>query len=151
MNFWQRGLKSVTRRKGRSLILFLVIFILGNVIAGSVAIQQSTKNVEEETKKQMGAVATIEMDYERVDKEQQANPEAYENNDEWHRQPSLKELEAIGELPYVKYFEYSVGSWMGLNKINEYTDDELGMSYGGVAKYKFNCRVCNLLEFSHCE
>ena len=146
MNFWQRSLKSVTRRKGRSLILFLVIFILGNVIAGSVAIQQSTKNVEEETKKQMGAVATIEMDYERVNKEQQANPEAFENNDEWHRQPPLKELEAIGELPYVKYFEYSVGSWMGLNKIKAYTDEEMGMSYGGGAKYNLNVRGVNRKE-----
>ncbi|MGI6155554.1 MAG: ABC transporter permease, partial [Enterococcus lemanii] len=68
MNFWQRGLKSVTRRKGRSLILFLVIFILGNVIAGAVSIEQSTKNVEEATKKKMVAVATVEMDYERLDK-----------------------------------------------------------------------------------
>lgn len=146
MNFWQRGLKSVTRRKGRSLILFLVIFILGNVIAGSVAIQQSTKNVEEETKKQMGAVATIELDYERVDKEQQANPEAFETNDEWHKQPPLKELEAIGALPYVKYFEYSIGSWMGLNKIKSYSDPEMGMSYGGSAKYNLNVRGVNRKE-----
>ena len=51
MNFWQRALKSVTRRKGKSFILFLVIFILGNVIAGAVAVQQSTMNVERETKR----------------------------------------------------------------------------------------------------
>ena len=73
MNFWQRALKSVTRRKGKSFILFLVIFILGNVIAGAVAVQQSTMNVERETKKKMGNVATVEFDYEQLRKTIQEN------------------------------------------------------------------------------
>lgn len=50
MNYWNRALCSVTRRKGKSLILFAVIFVLGNVIAGSIAIQQSTQNVEKKLK-----------------------------------------------------------------------------------------------------
>lgn len=54
MNFWQRALKSVTRRKGKSFILFLVIFILGNVIAGAVAVQQSTMNVGTGNEKENG-------------------------------------------------------------------------------------------------
>ena len=62
-------IKSVTRRKGKSFILFLVIFILGNVIAGAVAVQQSTMNVERETKKKMGNVATVEFDYEQFEKD----------------------------------------------------------------------------------
>lgn len=146
MNFWKRGMKSVTRRKGRSLILFLVIFILGNVIAGSVAIQQSTNNVERETKKQMGAVATIEMDYERIDKEQQKNPEAFEGNEEIWKMPPLKELEAVGALPYVKYFDYTVSAYMGLNKIKSYWEEDSGMSFGSAYRHQLNVRGVNRKE-----
>ena len=43
MNYFKRGMASITRRKGKSLILFAVIFILGNVMAGAIAIDQGTK------------------------------------------------------------------------------------------------------------
>lgn len=145
MNFWQRGLKSVVRRKGRSLILFLVIFILGNVIAGAVSIEQSTKNVEEATKKKMGAIATVELDYERLDKEQQKNPEKFENGD-WYKPPTVKEYEAIGHLPYVKYYDYSVSGYTGLNKIKSYTPEDGGVSYGGSYKYQQTWRGVNRKE-----
>lgn len=146
MNFWQRGLKSVTRRKGRSFILFLVIFILGNVIAGAVSIEQSTKNVEIETKKSMGARATIEMDYERFDEDYQKNPEKFENNEDVYLPPNLKELEAVGQLPYVKYFDYSVSGYIGTNKIKAYSPEDGGVSYGGSTKYQFNVRGVNRKE-----
>jgi putative ABC transport system permease protein len=146
MKFWQRALKSVTRRKGRSFILFLVIFILGNVIAGAVAIQQSTENVEKETKKQMGSQATVEMDYERFDKDQQKNPEKFEG-DEWFTPPTMKELEAIGKLPYVKYYDMSISSYIGTNKFKGYTPEDGGsISYGMGAKYAINIKGVNRKE-----
>ena len=151
MNFWQRGLKSVTRRKGRSFILFLVIFILGNVIAGAVSIQQSTKNVEIETKKQMGAQATIDMDYEQFDKDYNANPEKFEDDSEWFSAPSLKELEAVGQLPYVKFFDYSIPGYMGTNKVKAYSPEDGSVSYGGAAKYQFNLKGVNRKEIVDAE
>jgi putative ABC transport system permease protein len=62
MNFFKRAIRSVTRQK-KSMILFAVIFILGNILAGSVIIQQSTQNVEKTTKEQMGAIATVGIDW----------------------------------------------------------------------------------------
>lgn len=146
MKFWQRALKSVTRRKGRSFILFLVIFILGNVIAGAVAIQQSTKNVEQETKKTMGARATIEMDYEKIDKEMQQNPEKFEGDDSYWKDPSLKEYEAIGNLSYIKYYDLSIPSYIGTNKVKSYSPDEESVMYGGAYKYSFNLKGGNRTE-----
>ncbi|MEG0293697.1 ABC transporter permease [Enterococcus sp.] len=151
MKFWKRGLKSVVRRKGRSLILFLVMFILGNVIAGAVAIQQSTKNVEIETKKQLGAVATIDLDYERIRKEQEENPEIFESDDEWYIQPPLKELEAIGTLPYVKYFEYSIRSYLDVNKIESVTEGENRVANGAATKYAFSVKGVSRPEMADIE
>ncbi len=145
MKFWQRALKSVTRRKGRSFILFLVIFILGNVIAGAVAIQQSTENVEKETKKQMGSQATVDMDYEKMEKEQQKNPEKFEG-DEWAKPPSMKELEAIGKLSYVRYYDMSIPGYIGTNKFKAYSPEEGSVSYGGAYKYGFNIKGVNRKE-----
>ncbi|MFD1899805.1 hypothetical protein GQR36_06325 [Enterococcus termitis] len=57
------------KKKGKSLILFAVIFVLGNVIAGAIAIQQSTQNVEKSVKKELGGMATIQLDYENNQEE----------------------------------------------------------------------------------
>lgn len=132
MNFLQRALKSVTRKKGRSIILFLVIFILGNVIAGSVAIEQSTKNVEKETKRQMGATATVQMDYEKLDRDQQKDPEKFENGDYW-QPPTLDVYEQIGKLSYVKYFDYSIPSWIGTVKFKMYQPEGDNTVYYGTS------------------
>lgn len=152
MNFWQRALKSVTRKKGRSLILFLVVFILGNVIAGAVAINQSTKNVEQQTKAKLGATATVELDYEKLNKDQEENPEKYANMSdaemqELYSQPKLENYEAIGQLSYVKYYDYSLPAYMGTNKAKSYTTDEDGeISYGGVVTSSFEVRGVNRKE-----
>ena len=109
MNFWQRALKSITRRKGKSFILFLVLFILGNVIAGAVAIQQSTANVERETKRKMGNVATVEMDWEGFEKDHaDASDEERSQEDFYPKPPALDVYEQIGQLSYVKYFDYQM-------------------------------------------
>ncbi len=146
MNFMQRALKSVTRKKGRSIILFLVIFVLGNVIAGSVAIEQSTKNVEKETKRQMGAVATVDMDYERLDKDQQKDPDKFMDNEDIYKSPTAKEYEAIGKLPYVKYFDYSILGYMGTKKFKMYTPEDNSVSYGGSLDNYLNLKGVNRKE-----
>ncbi len=102
MNFFKRAMASVTRRKGKSLILFAVIFILGNVMAGAIAIDQGTKNVENTIKSKLGAVATISEDYEKMQKDMGENSDAtFEPN-----LPTPKILKEIGELEEVKYFDY---------------------------------------------
>lgn len=144
MNFIQRAWRSVTRKKGKSIILFLVIFVLGNVIAGAVAIQQSTKNVEEETKKKMGAVATAELDYEKWEKAVKKDPSLEkEENDIWN--VSTKDIETIGKLPYVKNYDYSTPTMIGTNKLKSQTSEFMG--YGDSAKYHFTIKGTNRKDF----
>lgn len=106
MNYFKRAWLSVVRRKGKSLILLIVIFILGNVIAGAFSIQQASKNVEKKIKLQLGATATVELDWERIDKEQQNNPDA-----ELTFEPvTLKLIEEIANNQYVRYYDYSIST-----------------------------------------
>lgn len=59
MNYLKRIFVSIERRKGKSLLLFLIVFLLGNVIAGAVAIQQSTMAVEENINEKLGSNIAI--------------------------------------------------------------------------------------------
>lgn len=132
MNYFKRALASVTRRKGKSIILFAVVFILGNVIAGSISIQQATKSVEKNIKSQLGGTATITMDYARYEKEIEQSGES-EIDDKYFESVKLKEIETIGQLPYVKYYDYSIGDYPGTNKLKMYNSDPESMSFGGPA------------------
>ena len=99
MNFIKRGLASITRRKGKSLILFAVIFILGNVMAGAIAIDQGTKSVETTIKKKLGSLATVTEDYEKFWKENEDNEDADLN------MPKPETLDEIGALEQVNYYD----------------------------------------------
>ncbi|MEI5995537.1 ABC transporter permease [Candidatus Enterococcus mansonii] len=129
MNFIKRALCSVTRKKGKSFILFAVIFVLGNVIAGSIAIQQSTQNVEKNIKKQLGATATIEIDYENNQEEVMEAGSDLE---------ALKVdlIKKVGESPYVKYYDYNANGWVQTKDLKSASidSDEFGGMEGFTLK-----------------
>lgn len=103
MNYFKRGMASITRRKGKSLILFAVIFILGNVMAGAIAIDQGTKSVESTIKKKLGAVATVTMDNDQLNKDAEEDDSVWEQATE----PTEKTLNEIGKLDEVSFYDYS--------------------------------------------
>ncbi|QGH35672.1 FtsX-like permease family protein [Gracilibacillus salitolerans] len=115
MNFLKRGLLSITRRKGKSLILLAVLFILGNVIAGAISISQATANVEDSIKERLGTGATIELDYEALDNMEESELMNLEI-------PNLGEelINQIGELPYVKYYDYNTTTFLASEEIESY-------------------------------
>ena len=100
MNFFKRAIRSVTRQKSKSLILFAVIFLLGNILAGSVIIQQATQNVEKTTKEQMGALATVDIDWN----DPKTQKEMEKSNGALNNPLSVKLIEKIGASSYVKNY-----------------------------------------------
>lgn len=123
VNFIKRALCSVTRKKGKSLILFAVIFVLGNVIAGAIAIQQSTQNVEANVKKQLGAMATIEIDWENNQDELMSESTDIE-------QLKVDLIKKVGESPYVKYYDYNTSSYAETKDLKSVTLDS--EQFGGM-------------------
>ncbi|MGX7150663.1 ABC transporter permease [Enterococcus ureasiticus] len=135
MNYWNRALCSVVRRKGKSVILFAVIFILGNVIAGSIAIQKSTANVEKKIKHDLGATVSVEMDYEKMMEEGQSfSPTALK----------VDEVKKLGKSTYVKEFDYNVKTTLFVKKIKTY-EMENATTIGGMPK-SVTLKGNNLLE-----
>lgn len=114
MNYMKRAWLSVTRKRGKSAILFAVILILGNVIAGAIAVNQSTQNVEKQIKNQLGSLATIEIDYEKL-----ANSEGGTSMEEI--QPLSEELiKQIGERSEVKQYDYLREAMIAVDKFKPY-------------------------------
>ncbi|MGX6961230.1 ABC transporter permease [Vagococcus xieshaowenii] len=129
MNYIQRAWASVARKKGKSLILFAVIFILGNVIAGAIAIQQATGNVEKNIKKSLNATATLTVDYDKLEKVS----EDFDYND--LKSQDIKVVNQIGELPQVEYMDYTMNAYEQTKKIKTITSDNMGgmsgLNYSG--------------------
>lgn len=113
MNFLKRAFLSLTRRKGKSLILLVIIFILSNVMAGSIAIGQASTNVEKTIKLQLGANATVELDWEKM---QNWNEEQW--NSMQYITPEM--ADQIGSLSYVKYYDYSSEAYINSTTLTQY-------------------------------
>lgn len=114
----KRGFMGITRKIGKSFILLAVIFILGNLISGAISIQQATGNVEESIKERLGAAATLELDYEEMEKmsETELMGLDIQNID-------VELIKKIGELSYVKYYDYSMSTYLGSETIESYQDE----------------------------
>lgn len=132
MNYMKRAWLSVTRKRGKSAILFAVILILGNVIAGAIAVNQSTQNVEKQIKNQLGSLATIDIDYEAL----MANSEGGASMEEI--QPLPEELiKQIGERSEVKQYDYLREASIAVENLKPYRfsrqeDDDNVMIVGGM-------------------
>lgn len=113
MNFLKRAFLSLVRRKGKSLILLVIIFILSNVMAGSIAIGQASKNVERTIKLQLGANASVELDWEKMQDwtEEQWNSLEY---------ITPETADKIGTLSYVKYYDYSSEAYINSSTLTQY-------------------------------
>lgn len=123
MNYWKRAKNSIFRTKGKSLILFAVIFVLGNVIAGAIAIQQSTTNVEKKMKQELGATVSAEPDLNKI-LEQNENGEIQATS----QNERLKEetIKKMGASPYVKDYDYSYMAYLYVKKFKTYELQDQG-------------------------
>lgn len=116
MNFLNRAFYSIVRRKGKSLILFLVVFILGNVIAGAIAIKQSTDNVEHKIKADLGAVAVVDIDTDSF---------LEENTTVLPTGLDRTLIDKIGASTYVETYDYTISTWIFTTAFRPYSPNEL--------------------------
>lgn len=66
MNFARRGFLAVTRRKSRSLILFLVLTIMSTFLLASLAIVEAINQRTVAAREELGSYATLTFDYKKT-------------------------------------------------------------------------------------
>ena len=59
MKMWKRTLTSIFRKPAQSILMFLIIFLLGNVLFASIAIKQTSENVRLEMRARVPSYMTI--------------------------------------------------------------------------------------------
>jgi putative ABC transport system permease protein len=111
MNLLNRALASVARIPGKTIILLVIIFILGNIIAGAVSIRQAVTNAQITLRSKMSPIVTIIFDNAKYSSLLEKNP-ALEVED-----ISTETFDKIGSSSYVKYFDYSTQS-LGFTGVN---------------------------------
>lgn len=127
MTMWTRAWAGVVRQKSKSLILFAVMFILGNVMAGAIAVEQSVKQTEQGIKGRLGAEATFELDYPTLWADGEKDPDLFETIED----VSLETIQKIGESPYVSYYDYNIGRYISSEKWSEYDPKKRDKSQEG--------------------
>ena len=99
MNFFKRGLTSIFRRPGKSLILLLLIFVLSNIIAGAVSVKNALARTEDAMLSSMGVTVNIEVDYRKLD-----------YSDPYFQYPTITAdmVDKIGISQYVRSYDYKI-------------------------------------------
>ena len=102
LNFMKRGWFSMKRRPGKVLILGALLFVLGNVVAGALFIQQAVANTESNLLAQLPPVAILDMDHQEA---QQYFWQTGEHPPISRLTPSL--VEEIAEMTEVMAFDFT--------------------------------------------
>ena len=95
MHFIHRGLLYLKKNLGKNLALFFVLFLLGNMIIGAVALRISNYNLENSIKKRTNISAQINSHIEKREESK-------------HVELTTDILEKIGLHDTVKKFEYNI-------------------------------------------
>lgn len=96
MNILKRASIVVKRQLGKSILLFLMIFIFASIVLGSVSTRNAMIVTEERLLMQIPSVATII--YES----------SYTTRTTLWRQPTREEIHKIGSLPYVRVYDFTL-------------------------------------------
>jgi len=103
MTFLKRAIKSITRQFGKNIILLMLIFILGSIIAGALSVGRAVEATEQNLRRRMPALVSVGAD-------EYAIIEVYRQTGEFPDTQllSVDVFREIGELPYVRDFNYSL-------------------------------------------
>jgi putative ABC transport system permease protein len=132
MNFFKRATTSILRRPGKTVILLLLIFILGTVISGAIAVRGAVSNTDANLRREMRPLVTFSPDYE-------AHGEAIEESGLEHDDPNVPRMGSltpdhirqIEQLPNVAHIEYSISSGGEIPGMREFSiwsseEDQMG-------------------------
>lgn len=91
MNFMKRALLAVTRRKGKSFIMFVIFAAIANLVLAGLAIQHATDYVSVLARQKLGGQLTLRFDTQKALQQGQANIQS-------GQRPSIQRLPVTEEM-----------------------------------------------------
>jgi len=123
MNHYKRAGLSLQRQPGKVTVLTILLFILGTLMSGAISIQRSFHNTEANLMAQLPAVATVVLDDTALMASFQSTGEIT-----LAPPPSLETLQAIGGLPYVRNYDFSIVTQLYSTTLTRYWNPDEGTS-----------------------
>ena len=108
MNIFKRGMVSLKRQFVKTIALFFIVLLLGSLTASAISVSRAVQTTEVNLRRRIPAVATVIHDNERI-----LEDIALYGDDAlpgWEGSLSSEMIEAIGNLPYVRAFDYAIMS-----------------------------------------
>lgn len=103
MNIFSRTLTSIRRNLWKNLLIFFVLLVLGSMVSISILIGQAIQVTEDNLRRSIPPIATILQDDAAFHEYYDAH--GREATDFWI---TAADIEKIGNLPYVRAFDYAV-------------------------------------------
>ena len=66
MNFFQRALANISRKKTKSILLLITFFVIGNFVIIGLGVSQAATSAKTLTRQKMRAVVSYEIDYDAI-------------------------------------------------------------------------------------
>jgi len=129
MNFFKRASTSILRTPGKTVVLLLLVFILGTVIAGAIAVEGAIHNTEAHLRNNMRPIVSFSVDQSARDA---YRAETGERAPETNLTPDV--VREIASLPYVAVHNYAIITSFSTKSLRSYdvminfTDGSVGGS-----------------------
>jgi len=114
MNFYKRAIASMKRRPGKSMILLILVFLLGTMITGAIAVENAITNTDTHLRNSMRPIVSFEASRDALIDEE-INVESL----------TAEIVRQIAALPQVARHNYSVGTFIGTQQLNDYSVDSI--------------------------
>lgn len=125
MNFIKRATTSILRRPGKSIILLLLVFILGSVIAGAISVEGAISNTDANLRRNMQPIVSVDFDW--IEFQDSIDWDTIEDGvDPWRTQPRLtpEDIRSIGALSYVDFYDYMIMGGLQSFELERYQGGE---------------------------
>ena len=108
MSLFKRGMINIMRQPGKSAILLVLIFLLGTILSGAIAMRNAIIATESNLMIQMPPLSTMVFNSEASAEDAGVYP--------WERgpafwlpyQPTREEIATVGNLPYVRAYDFVI-------------------------------------------
>lgn len=154
MNFFKRCIISMKRNLSKTLPLFLVAFLLGNVLCTSFAIYQSTLSTKEEFESKFGTQITFEYQEQLRNKGYLGNTKEYQNVDSLFRKMNEFDYYQYSNISYLNNSFYSGNLKYKEKDITYYENDLMQLFLWGISnetpidEKKFNIELVSGRHFT---
>ncbi|MBU5316948.1 ABC transporter permease [Clostridium bornimense] len=134
MSFLKRGFTSIIKRKSRNIILFVILFVITNLVLSGFSMKSASKESAKLARQKLGATVTYEYDMQKAmnASREETSSSSYSNDKSKRTMPksepvSLETAKSIATSKYVQGYNFvnsTVVNSDGINPVEETTTDD---------------------------